>query len=1731
VKNASTLDRLLARTLVLAQVLSAVPVAAQSPAPPQPEPPPALREPNRALPKVEPPSSELRLPALPSEADLRRARVFDEGLVPTGRTHALENRALARALESYAAGDLEDVSALTAFLASHPRTAWRPSLLTALGQVYRQRGYFSRALIAFEQAWAATKDSRHPAGRPIGERAVSELVDLSARLGRFDRLEKLFAEADARDVGGAARERIVAAKEGLWMMNFEPEKSFLCGPYAVSSVLRSLAEAAGVPAEEQFTAEQRQAVDDLPSTRRGTSLAQVEALAQKVGLDYRAARRNGSAEIPLPAVVHWKSGHFAALVAQEEGRYKAQDPTFGGAFWVTPRALDDESSGYFLVPASAPADAWTEVPAGEAAGIWGKGITNADNLPDQCPECPMDQQSGGGDSCSDGSCAGMAGYSVYTMLVSLHLKDEPVGYSPPVGPGVHFNVHYSQREAFQPQTFTFWNLGPKWNSTWISYLADDPANPSATVKLYAGGGERSFTGLSSTTTRSARERRSEAYVERVSADPIRYELHAPSGAVDVFEAATGVSPRRVFLTERRDPQGNAIQLTYDQDMRLVAITDAVGQVTTLSYELASDPLKLTRVTDPFGRFATFEYDSQGRLERVTDVLGLASAFTYGTGDFVSAMTTPYGTTRFKTREVNPGTGSRIRWVQITDPLGGTEHIEFRQSAPGIAPEDSTPPTGISIFRGANNSQFLHGRNTFVWSKQAWAEAPGDYTKATIYHFLHHDSGTTSGIVESLKRPLESRVYYTYPGQSNAGLIGTRAQPNKQARVLDDGTTQLYQYEYNAAGRRIKAIDPLGRETVYVYGTGSTPDAAPATGEGIDLLEVKQKRGATHDVLARYTYNAQHLPLTATDAAGQTTTYTYNAAGQVLTVTTPERAGITETRVTTYTYDPNGRLQTVTGPASGATTTYAYDALGRVQSVTDPDGHTVSYQYDAFDRVTRVNYPDGTYEETVYERLDAVRHRDRLGRWSETRYDALRRVVYQRDPAGRVVQQEWCDCGSLDALVDPNGNRTRWERDVQGRVVKEIRPDGAEWNYTYEARTSRLKQVTDAKGQVKTYSYAKDDRLLSIGYTNEEHETPDVAFAYDTAFPRLTSMQDGTGTTAYSYHPIPGTPALGAGMLATVDGPLADDTISYQYDELGRVKRREVNGIANRVDYGYDALGRMSSQANLLGTFTFAYDGVTSRLSTVTYPNGQTSTYTYEPTVGDHRLKQILHKKPDTSTLAQFDYTTDAGGRILTWRQQQEANPAKEYTFGYDLADQLTSGILRDVASGEVVKSYAYGYDPAGNRTFEAIDQQVTAASFNGRNQLLAQSPGGLLSFQGATDEPATVTVAGTPAQPTAAGGFQATVPVTPGQSQQVVVTATDGSGNVRTATYQVDPSGTAATFTYDPNGNMTSDGSKTYTWDAENRLVEVKQGGNMLAAFAYDGEGRRYSTTTGGVTKTFVNDGMDVAEARVGAATTRHFQGSGLDFQLGDASSVGPSTFIVSDHVGSTWTTTLNDGSVSLARDYDPWGRLLSGSSSAGYAYTGREWEADAQIYYYRARYYAADLGRFVSEDPSGIEGSLNLYEYAGNAPAFRVDPLGLFKVDASCTASGKWKQSDTQQVEEWCRNLDRIPDPKLRECVRKSCEKGTIKCRANSTDKNCDTPYSEYGGKKTEGYACRRHLGFACRTANVCVDNLCDGQPRPKGRSGWVVIHEWQHGCGWGARGKDDKTWHPPGGAEPPGW
>jgi RHS repeat-associated protein len=1541
-----------------------------APARPEPVLTPQQVAVNRTVPIVQPPASTPSFSENPSDEEFFRARVFAEPLIPTGKTTVEENRALAGALQAYLRRKSnDDVSAITQFLEQFPNSTWRVSLLTDLGIVFRKTGYFSRAMQAWEEAWRTGKAETQPNPRAIVDRAVAELAELNARVGRFERLEGLFSEIEGREVRGPATEKIAGAKQGLWLMRNNPEKAFRCGPMALDRIRASLNPVHAFDPK----------IIDSESSLQGMSLVKVNALAKDLRMEYQMARRTPGAKIITPAVVHWKVGHFAALVRGGNGRYLVQDPTFTDDLWVTRAALDDEASGYFLVPAGPLPEGWQAVDEEEGKTIFGKGNTNASD-PDRTKKCDKKVPNCGGQGTP------MAQYAVHTMLVSLNIVDTPVGYAPPRGEPVRFEVTYNQREANQPSIFTYANLGPKWTFDWLAYITDDPNIPSADASYFTtGGGTERFSGYNSGTSTYANEKESHASLVRTSSTS--YERRLPDGSKQIFNLPDGASafPRKIFLTQEVDPAGNTTTYTYDGSFRLTAVTDSIGQVTTLSYALPGDSLKITKVTDPFGRFATFDYQQIGgvwQLVKITDVIGITSEFTYS-GDFINSLRTPYGTSTFA-----KGESGTARWLEAIDPLGQKERVEYRDEAPGIPSSESVVPGGITT---ANI--FMNYRNSFYWDKKAMIEAPGDYTKAHIFHFQHTvDINKTSGILESDKAPLEKRVWRNYEGVPNIingdAVEGTNGSPIRISRVLDDNSTQLHQFQYNVNGKVTQYTDPVGRVTINLYAAN-----------GIDLTEVRQLVAGSQLTVARLTYNSQHLPLTAVDAASQTNRFVYNAQGQLTAVTNAL------SQVVTIGYSSNSYLTNITGPMAGAITGLTYDGYGRIRTVTDSEGYTVTMDYDALDRPTKITYPDGAFEQIVYRLLDPILRKDRRGHWSSTSYDALRRVTDIQDSLNRVTHLEWCNCGSLESLTDPMGKVTTWMRDLQGRPTSKIYPDTTSIGYSYGTATSRLQSMTDAKNQTTRYSYFADDNLKQITYSNAVVATPSVTFTYDTNFDRMLTMVDGIGTNTYSYYPVTNSP--GSGRLQSIDGPLANDTVTYQYDPLGRLTNRAIDSVAQSITY--DVLGRVTVLTNALGGFTNTYVNTTFRLSSVDYPNGQKTVFNYLANTNDQRLEEIKHLTSASNIISKFNYTYDPDGQIKTWTQQADTGTPKVHVFEYDPTDQLVGATVRSNGiTGAILKQFIYGYDKSGNRTSEQIDLGLAKASYNNANQQTNTVGGGPVRFSGRLDEAGIVQASGNAAtmgiQNTS---FVAYADTTLG-TNLIAITATDYSNNSRTNTYQivVTNNSVARALSYDANGDLvsaiTATSTNTYEWDAADRLVKITQRSpqntaQLISEFTYDGLGRssRIVEKTNGVVqsdKRFLWCSIELCEERdsAGGTVTRRFFGQGEQIS-------GANYFFTRDHLGSVREMTDGAGTIRARYEYDSYGRRtkLLGDLDVDFAFTGHYYHQPSGLHLAPFRAYDADSGRWISRDPIAESGGLNLYTYVSNNPINRADLMGLVDCNA----------------------------------------------------------------------------------------------------------------------------------------
>jgi RHS repeat-associated protein len=1219
-------------------------------------------------------------------------------------------------------------------------------------------------------------------------------------------------------------------------------------------------------------------------------------------------------------------------------------------------------------------------------------------------------------------CQCMAVAAFDRFQAGIAIEDTPIVYTPGVGGPMPFTVSYHSRYATAVgSTMNYSNIGPQWLFNWLTHVGGGPANGLSEATHYTPYGDKfTYGGYEQTVVQGIGQpminqgdfQDNQGWTHATlhyRQGPERYELWEANGSKQIFAQGVGAAgSRQFFLTSMQDPQGNVTTVSYDQAAAangqaiITAVTDPKSGQLTFSYG-SSDPLKITKVTrSGDGLSAKFTYTSSGQLASSTDTGGITSSFAYESGDnFVNSMTTPYGTTTFNSTAASGSFES-----DMTNPLGQTERVEYHDSLDAsLTPASDTQvpsATGLSI-----DNSHLNCGNSYYWNRRAMADAAGAgtavdsagfYAIARVTHWAQSSLGTIP-VPLCYQNRLQSRIWYNYPNQPNADSVdvtaaGASTQPSVTARVLDGGTTQATFVTYNTQGMVTQSVDPVGRTTNYTYDTN-----------GIDLLQVSQVNGAGQDVLSALTYNSQHEPLTVTDASGQVTTLTYNGQGQPLTKT--DAKGET----TTLAYYWSGHLHTVTAPATGATTTYTYDSAGRVHTVTDSEGYVMTVSYDNNDRPVRTSYPDGTSDQLVYDKLDVGQSVDRQGRVTRNRHDAIRELMQTTDPLGRATKYTYCTCGAVSSITDANNNTTTFNLDGLGRRTAKIYADSSQITYLYETDTSRLHSMTDVRGDTAVYAYNADNTLASTTYTTASGvaSTPNVSFAYDSVYNRVTGMSDGTGTTSYSYNAIPAgaasSPTTGAGQLGTISTPIAGSSaaIAYGYDQLGRVTSRTVDG-GSEVDTTFDSLGRVTNASNPLGAFTYAYVDETSRLAGVTYPSGTTlsTTYSYFDNTGDQRLQEIKNLK-GSSVLSQFDYTYNPVGTIATWKQQTDSNTPTQYALSYDGADQLAGAVQTNTSTSATVSSNAYNYDPAGNRMAETTLSATNSGQFNSLNQLTHYGTvSGTQTVAGTTSGSApSVTINGQAATVTSGTNFTANVPL-PSGTNVVSIVAQPSSGSATTQRFQFSTSGTAATaLTYDADGNtLTDENGNTYQWDALNRLTQITYPSGATSLFAYDGLSRRVqivekdSSGTVTSTKNLLWVGQQLAEERDGSNTvTKRF------FAQGEQQS-GTSYYYTFDHLGSIREMSDGSGTLEARYSYDPYGRTtkVSGSLEASFQYAGYYQHAPSGVSLTLYRAYDPTTGKWLSRDPMEERVGTNLFGYVNQNPIIGSDPLGL---DVAIVISG----------------------------------------------------------------------------------------------------------------------------------
>jgi RHS repeat-associated protein len=844
-----------------------------------------------------------------------------------------------------------------------------------------------------------------------------------------------------------------------------------------------------------------------------------------------------------------------------------------------------------------------------------------------------------------------------------------------------------------------------------------------------------------------------------------------------------------------------------------------------------------------------------------------------------------------------------------------------------------------------------------------------------------------------------------------------------------------------------------------------------------------------------------LTVQVTDSLGNQTSYTSGIAGGAWMITNAQGSGCSTCTIrgniqnqydgngnpawtidalgntTGYAYDSNSNMTTLFQPLSytaGAKTTYAYNSLGEVTSMTDALGNVTSNTYDSHGNLLTVTTPppkggvNGSKTQFAYNSLgELTQITDPLNNVTKITYTSAGYIATITDPKNNVTTYGYDSRGNRTSVTDAMNNTTTFSYDAGNRLTQITYPDSSTMSFGYDYRGRRT-SVTDQNGKTTTYVYDNADRLTSV--TDAAGNM--TQYSYDTEGNLLSITDANNNTTSFTYD------AYGRVTQTTFPSSLyekyqydadnnltsktdrKDQTIQYVYDALNRLIQKTYPD-STTAEYTYDLVGKILSVNDPTGNYGFSYDNMGRLIGTTTtysfLPNTTFSnSYSY-----DANSNRTGYTTPDNSTNT---YTYDTLNRLTalanSWagtfnfsydtlsRRTQMTRPngvATNYT--YDNLSHLLS-VLHQL-SGSTMDGAVYTLDAAGNRSSKTDDLAGVTSNYTyDKIYELAQV------MQGAnTTESYSYDLV---------GNRLSSLSLSPYNYNTL---------NELTST----PSGS---YTYDSNGNVTgetnSSGTTTYAWDFENRLTSVTlpgQGGTVT--FKYDPFGRRIEKISPTTTSIFAYDGDNLVETvnATGGVIARYTQTDNVDEPL--AMQRGTTTsYYEADGLGSITSLSNSSGALAQTYTYDSFGNTTnsSGSLTNFFRYTGREFDTETNLYYYRNRYYDPSTGRFLSEDPVHFRGGIDFYDYVYNNPLTMVDPLGL-------APKVPWNRIRTRD----CNALE------LAQCAETCGAKGVQSCKVVQQFRITRVKDGRALWKWADG-----PMSCSCNDPEECPQGKPQGQPAP---------------------------------------
>ena len=576
-------------------------------------------------------------------------------------------------------------------------------------------------------------------------------------------------------------------------------------------------------------------------------------------------------------------------------------------------------------------------------------------------------------------------------------------------------------------------------------------------------------------------------------------------------------------------------------------------------------------------------------------------------------------------------------------------------------------------------------------------------------------------------------------------------------------------------------------------------------------------------------------------------------------------------------------------------------------------------------------------------------------------------TFAYDERGRKVNE-------TDVLSDTESYVTGFAYDVSGNLVSKTDKENKTTGYTYDA-LNRLEKVTDHLNQETNYTYDNRDNLIELKdaktnvtrfeYDKNNRLTKEVrpmdeetSYAYDDAGNLIEKIDAKNQKTAYVYDD--------AGRLTDIKYFNPDDhvnpvkTVTFTYDNVGNLTG--YNDGITYAQYGYDDLYRKVSESVNYGPFTKtnAYTYLKNGLKqTFTGPDDVTYGYLYD---SNNQLNGVQIPNAGFISISEYTWNRTASMTLPGGSTKQ---------FDYDPLMRVKEITTKDPGQN-VLLNFQYTYDKMDN-----IESKTTEHG----------------NYDYGYDDLYRLTTVDNPVQDDEAFTYDAI-----GNRLTAADTTGDWAYNLNNELGGYDD----VSYEYDANGNMTqktAGGVVTkFFYNLEDRLERVEDGaGNVISTYYYDPFGRRLWTEVSGVKTYFhyADEGL-VAELDAAGNVTKSY-----GYKPGSTWTTDPLYmkigsdyyFYQNDHLGTPQKLTAINGAVVWAAKYTSFGEADVEASSTitnNLRFPGQYYDQETGLHYNFFRYYDSTLGRYLTSDPIGLAGGINLYGYVLNDPINLIDPIGL---------------------------------------------------------------------------------------------------------------------------------------------